>query len=129
MARPEKAQISKHTGKHSATSFGSKSNNYHKNSSAGKNEVQGVLTTPQVVPLTRKDTSISNMSSDTIAVTPYEDLDTEGLVQEQHRTQSRDKEPRLSWTVTLGSMVIATIVSSTGPRHTEISFVDDHFRL
>jgi len=129
VTRPEKAHISKHTGQHFAASFGSKSNNYHKNSSTGKNEVQEVPTAPKVVPLTRKDTSTSNMSSDTIAATPYEDLDTEGLMQEQHRTQSHDKEPRLSWTVTLGSMVIATVVSSTGPGHTEISFVDDHFRL
>jgi len=157
---PKKAKISKRTGKRSAESFGSKSiscadtnlstppepkllsspyetqftfNNYPKNRSTGKNEVPTVqLTTPQGVPLTRKDTSMSNMSSDTIAIdamTPYEDLDTEGLMQEQHRTQSNEKESRLSWTVTLGSMVIATIVSKTGPRHTEISFVDDHFRL
>jgi len=138
--------MSKHTGKHSAASSGSKSisckepnlstppepkllpssdgsqltfNNYYKNPSTGKNESQEIPTarlTTQVVPLTRKDTSMSNMSSDTIvidAATPHEDLDTEGLVQEQHRNKSHDKEPRLSWTVTLGSMVIATIVSKS----------------
>lgn len=75
---------------------------------------------------------MSNLSSDTVildATTPYEDIETEGLAQKQHQTRSHDREPRLSWAVTLGSMVIVTIVSTSGPRHTEVFFFDDHIRL
>lgn len=159
---PKKAQVLKHAGKRIAASFSkpisradlSLSNRPEKklysspyesqltlnicpeNSSTEKDESHKGpterLATPSVVPLTRKDTFMSNLSSDTVildATTPYEDIETEGLVQKQHQTRSHDREPRLSWAVTLGSMVIVTIVSTSGPRHTEVFFFDDHIRL
>ncbi|KAJ3574178.1 hypothetical protein NP233_g1936 [Leucocoprinus birnbaumii] len=74
------------------------------------------LVTPRGVPLNREDTYMSNESSETIildVVRSYEDLRPESYVldeRDRQPTPKPEKEPQLSWAITLCTMLTATTI-------------------